>query len=208
MNISYISLCYFQDDERKLTSSGQPFQEAQFDLFDWYPEYQACVSFFLQRGQHSNEVQAVAAIINIRLPFQQSQASSGSHGSTPSALGLYPPNTNISLVPYVRRLVATGFDTAAILHGFFGDSCDAGIGSIHQNERRNYLFAAKSETWLRVKASYDLENGQTVPFLRSLQGVTEEEIQAAETNWSEWLAMQDWMLGPRALSDNDPPHVN
>lgn len=190
-------------------SFHHPFQEAQFDLFDWYPAYQACASFFLQRGQHSSEVQAVAAIINIRLPFQQNETSSApSFGSATSALGLPAPNTSISLVPYVRRLVATGFDTAAILHGFFGDSWDAGIGSIHQNERRNYLFAAKSETWLRVKASYDLENGQTVPFLRTLQGVTEEEIQAAEANWSEWLAMQDWMLGPRALSDNGPHHVN
>ncbi|PTB35516.1 uncharacterized protein TrAFT101_009059 [Trichoderma asperellum] len=189
-------------------SFHHPFQEAQFDLFDWYPEYQSCVSFFLQRGQHSNEVQAVAAIVNILLPFQQSQASPGPYSPTTSTLNLSSPNTNVSLVPYVRRLVATGFDTAAILHGFFGDSWDAGIGSIHQTERRNYLFAAKSETWLRVKASYDLENGQTVPFLRPLQGVTEEEIQAAEANWSEWLAMQDWMLGPRALSDNGPSHVN
>ncbi|KAL7892301.1 hypothetical protein HDV63DRAFT_277009 [Trichoderma sp. SZMC 28014] len=185
-------------------SFHHPFQEAQFDLFDWYPAYQACASFFVQRGQHSSEVQAVAAIINIRLPHQQSPPSS----ATSSTLGISHSNANISLVPYVRRLVATGFDTAAILHGFFGDSWDAGIGSIHQNERRNYLFAAKSETWLRVKASYDLEDGQTVPFLRSLQGVTEEEIQAAEANWSEWLAMQDWMLGPRALSDNGPHHIN
>jgi hypothetical protein len=114
---------------------------------------------------------------------------------------------SVSLVPYVRRLVATGFDTIAILHGFFGDDWDAGIGSIHENERRNYLFAAKSETWLRVKASYDLENGQTVPFLRPLQGVTEKEIQAAEANWSEWLAMQDWMLGPRAPSNDGPSQM-
>ncbi|KAL7918179.1 hypothetical protein ACQKWADRAFT_316775 [Trichoderma austrokoningii] len=189
-------------------SFHHPFQEAQFDLFDWYPQYQACVSYFLQRGQHSSEVQAVAAIINIRLPFQQSPASASFGPNTSTLGGLSPPHTNASLVPYVRRLVATGFDTAAILHGFFGDSWDAGIGSIHQNERRNYLFAAKSETWLRVKASYDLEDGQTVPFLRPLQGVTEEEIQAAEANWSEWLAMQDWMLGPRALSDNGAHHVN
>ena len=41
-------------------------------------------------------------------------------------------------------------------------------------------------------------DGQTVPFLRPLQNVTLAEIEAAEANWSEWLAMQDWMLGPRA----------
>jgi hypothetical protein len=28
--------------------------------------------------------------------------------------------------------------------------------------------------------------------------VDEKEIVGAETTWSEWLAMQDWMLGPRA----------
>ncbi|KAH0493729.1 hypothetical protein TgHK011_000382 [Trichoderma gracile] len=178
-----------------------PFQEAQFDLFDWYPKYRSCLEFFLERGQHTTAVQAVAAIINIRLPFQQSQGFSPRH---PAASGPPPSGTtdvSVSLVPYVRRLVATGFDTIAILHGFFGDGWDAGVGPIHDNERRNYLFAAKSETWLRVKASYDLEDGQTVPFLRPLQAVTEKEIQAAEASWSEWLAMQDWMLGPRAPSD-------
>ncbi|PTB62760.1 hypothetical protein BBK36DRAFT_1172057 [Trichoderma citrinoviride] len=192
-----------------------PFQEAQFDLFDWYPKYRSCLSFFLERGQHTNAVQAVAAIINIRLPFQQqqNQGSSSSSSRHPAAatsgftatsgppLAAASTDVSVSLVPYVRRLVATGFDTIAILHGFFGDGWDAGVGPIHDNERRNYLFAAKSETWLRVKASYDLEDGQTVPFLRPLQAVTEKEIQTAEASWSEWLAMQDWMLGPRAPSD-------
>ncbi|OTA04277.1 hypothetical protein A9Z42_0048510 [Trichoderma parareesei] len=193
----------------KLTTyiqSGQPFQEAQFDLFDWYPKYRSCLDFFLERGQHTTAVQAVAAIINIRLPFQHAPGlprHSATSGSTAPTGPPFPGNTDvsISLVPYVRRLVATGFDTIAILHGFFGDGWDAGVGPIHDNERRNYLFAAKSETWLRVKASYDLEDGQTVPFLRPLQAVTEKEIQAAEASWSEWLAMQDWMLGPRAPSD-------
>ncbi|KAL7949212.1 hypothetical protein V8C42DRAFT_241524 [Trichoderma barbatum] len=182
-------------------SFHHPFQEAQFDLFDWYPNYQSCLSFFLERGQHANAVQAVAAIINIRLPFQQSPAFPRHPANSSSAPSLPPTNTSVSLVPYVRRLVATGFDTIAILHGFFGDGWDAGIGAIHETERRNYLFAAKSETWLRVKASYDLEDGQSVPFLRPLQSVTEKEIQAAEASWSEWLAMQDWMLGPRAPPD-------
>ncbi|KAL6851815.1 hypothetical protein J3F83DRAFT_757646 [Trichoderma novae-zelandiae] len=178
-----------------------PFQEAQFDLFDWYPKYRSCLSFFLERGQHTNAVQAVAAIVNIRLPFQQNQGFPR-HAATPGSAPPGPPpaDVSVSLVPYVRRLVATGFDTIAILHGFFGDGWDAGVGPIHDNERRNYLFAAKSETWLRVKASYDLDDGQTVPFLRPLQAVTEKEIQAAEASWSEWLAMQDWMLGPRAPS--------
>jgi hypothetical protein len=69
---------------------------------------------------------------------------------------------------------------------------------MHEAERRNYLFAAKSDTWLGVKAHYDMGEEQIIPFLRPLRGATEKEIQGAESNWSEWLAMQDWMLGPRA----------
>lgn len=102
------------------------------------------------------------------------------------------------MVPYVRRLVATGFDFPSVLHGFFGRDWLGGIGPLHETERRNYLFAAKSDNWLKVKASYDMAEGQLVPFLKPLQTVTEEEIQCAEATWSEWLAMQDWMLGPRA----------
>lgn len=111
-------------------------------------------------------------------------------------------------MPYIRRLVVTGFDSDAVLHGFFGDDWMQGIGPIHETERRNYLFAAKSDTWVRVKAQYDMEDGQTVPFMRPLQNVTEDEIQGAESYWSEWLAMQDWMLGPRAPPSVGGPRVN
>lgn len=103
----------------------------------------------------------------------------------------------MTLIPYIRRLVATGFDYPAVLHGFFGDDWLAGIGPLHEQERRNYLFAAKSDTWLTVKAAYDMGEEQSIPFLRPLQSVTEKEIVGAEASWSEWLAMQDWMLGPR-----------
>ena len=127
--------------------------------------------------------------MNIKLPSQKT-----------------PPADNpgsVSLVPYIRRLVVTGFDNPSILHGFFGDDWEEGVGPIHDSERRNYLFAAKSDSWLRVKNSYDMEDGQSLPFLRPLQSVTEKEIASAETYWSDWLAMQDWMLGPRA-----PPGVS
>ena len=39
---------------------------------------------------------------------------------------------------------------------------------------------------------------ETIPFLKPLRDATEREIVLAERSWSEWLAMQDWMLGPRA----------
>lgn len=109
----------------------------------------------------------------------------------------------VTLTPYVRRLVATGFDIPSILHGFFGDDWAAGVGPLHEAERRNYLFAAKSDNWLRVKASYDMSGEQIIPFLKPLQNVSEKEIVSAETSWSDWLAMQDWMLGPRAPVEVD-----
>ncbi len=131
--------------------------------------------------------------MNIFLPFQKVQKIEGGHLEDTESVA-----TLVALVPYIRRLVATGFDTPAVLHGFFGDDWSEGIGQIHEMERRNFLFAAKSENWVKVKSSYDIKDGQTVPFLRPLQGATEQEIQSAESSWSEWLAMQDWMLGPRA----------
>ncbi|KAL8644349.1 MAG: hypothetical protein Q9210_007299, partial [Variospora velana] len=112
-----------------------------------------------------------------------------------------PPNysyTSISLVPYLRRLVVTGLDFPGVLHGFFGDDWASGVGPLHEQERRNYLFAAKSGGWASVKKDYDMGPAETVPFMRPLQGAVGQEIEAAEKTWSEWLAMEDWMVGPRA----------
>lgn len=186
-----------------------PFQESQFDIFEWYPQFQSCLRYFIDHAQYSAPVQTVAACVNILLPFQKGTSPpvtptrSGPGPSAPASGGipLGLPRTSVTLIPYIRRLVVTGFDSPAVLHGFFGDDWLQGIGPVHESERRNYLFAAKSDNWLKVKSQYDMEDGQTVPFLRPLQNVTEEEIQAAESNWSEWLAMQDWMLGPRAPPD-------
>lgn len=74
---------------------------------------------------------------------------------------------------------------------------------LHEQERRNFLFAAKSSSWLEVKQAYDHHGGcggggcgagddETVPFLKPLRNVTEAEIAGAEEGWSDWLAMQDW----------------
>ncbi|KAI8960104.1 hypothetical protein F5Y11DRAFT_349861 [Daldinia sp. FL1419] len=185
-----------------------PFRGSQFDILEWYPQFQSCVRYFLDHAQHSGPVQAVAAFINIQLPFQNPQhpvVSSQPPGSpagvsSPSPM-LAIPSRNpmfVSLTPYIRRLVATGLDFPGVLHGFFGDHWAAGIGHVHEVERRNFLFAAKSAGWLKVKSQYDMPDEQTIPFLRPLQNVTEKEIVSAEANWSEWLAMQDWMVGPRS----------
>ena len=198
--------------------------DPQFEIFEWYPRYQSCQRYFIDHAQHSSPVQAVAAFINISLPFQRlpnpvmNFASSRStnlpgpssfspnHGfAFPSDVP--PPmhqsssaqgSSLISLIPYLRRLVVTGMDFPGVLHGFFGDDWSPGIGALHEQERRNYLFAAKSGGWASVKKDYDMLPLETVPFLRPLQGPVDTEILAAEKSWSEWLAMEDWMVGPRA----------
>ncbi|KAK4192907.1 hypothetical protein QBC35DRAFT_159238 [Podospora australis] len=215
----------------------QPFADAQFDIFDWHPYFQSCVRYFLDHAQYEGPIQALAAFVNIQLPFQKSQnpvlssranspsgsGSAGGGGGGLSAGGFGTPvagrsagssvligqafPSHISLLPYIRRLVATGFDFPAVLHGFFGDDWQRGIGHFHEQERRNFLFATKSNSWLDVKAAYDMGVDETIPFLKPLQNATEKEIAAAEAAWSEWLAMQDWMVGPRGVSLTSPTLV-
>lgn len=143
-------------------------------------------------------------MINIKLPHQKASSIPGPSHEPPGPSSSRPlADHSTTLIPYVRRLIATGFDTPAVLHGFFGDDWLEGVASIHETERRNYLFAIKSDTWLAVKQSYDMDDGQTVPWLKPPQNVSLAEIEAAEKTWSEWLSAQDWMLGPRALKDDD-----
>lgn len=184
----------------------------QFDVFDWYPKYQSCQRYFLDHSQHSVPVQALAAFINILLPFQRlphpvysSGGTAHASGSTrsPAAWGMNSPVPGspvpppVSLIPFIRRLIVTGMDFPGVLHGFFGDDWLSGVGPMHEVERRNFLFAAKSGGWASVKRDYDMLPLETVPFLRPLQGASDVEINAAEKAWSEWLAMEDWMVGPR-----------
>ncbi|KAI9710195.1 MAG: hypothetical protein M1812_007467 [Candelaria pacifica] len=195
----------------------------QFEIFDWFPQYQSCQRYFVDHAQHSGPVQAVAAFINISLPFQKSVNSSlgsPSVSGRPAGVSLGPSTYSmpsvpssphhgqqsafVSLVPYLRRLVVTAMDYPGILHGFFGDDWAGGVGPLHEQERRNYLFAAKSGGWASVKRDYDMLPLETVPFLRPLQGPVDAEIEAAEKSWSEWLAMEDWMVGPRAPESMGP----
>ncbi|CEJ61999.1 hypothetical protein PEBR_22833 [Penicillium brasilianum] len=178
--------------------------EDNFDIFEWYPRYQSCQRYFLDHAQHSVPVQALSAFLNIRLPFQRqpnpvmnSNPLSAPSAPTPGGPALPGPPA-VSLIPYIRRLVATGMDFPGVLHGFFGDDWGTGVGPLHEQERRNYLFAAKSGGWASVKKDYDMSPSETIPFLRPLQGPLDAEIEAAERSWSEWLAMEDWMVGPRA----------
>ncbi|KAK0336928.1 hypothetical protein LTR94_006633 [Friedmanniomyces endolithicus] len=117
------------------------------------------------------------------------------------------PPIFVSLVPYIRRLVVTAFDKPPILHGLFGDDYVRGVLPHVDCERRNYLFAAKHGGWRTCKKQYDAGSGgggidETAPFLKPLDEAKMEELTAAEKAWSSWLAMEDWMVGPRAPDEN------
>ncbi|EGO61074.1 hypothetical protein NEUTE1DRAFT_76779 [Neurospora tetrasperma FGSC 2508] len=189
--------------------------QSQFDILEWHPYFMSCMRYFLDHAQYHGPVQALAGFINIRLPFQkpnpvlssqtvrpppelEASCARGAAGKAPVGGYGLQSYASVNLIPYIRRLVATGYDFPGVLHGFFGDDWEAGIGPLHENERRNYLFAAKSSNWLKVKAAYDMNEEESIPFLKPLRDATEREIVLAERSWSEWLAMQDWMLGPRA----------
>lgn len=194
--------------ERSSHATGLP-----FDILAWYPKHQSCLKFFLDHAQHDVHVQAFAAFINILLPYQRQQdpifSSTGGpisrdpdravRDSLSPRPGQIPQvSVTVSLVPYIRRLVVTGMDVPQVLHGFFGNDWEEGIGSQREVERRNYLFAAKSEPWSSVKSSYDMLPSELVPFLRPLAHPTDPELESADKTWSEWLAMGDWMIGSRA----------
>ena len=195
------------NDEPAPSRSDDP----QFEIFDWYPKYQSTQRYFLNIAQHSVPVQALAAFVNILLPYQKDHYPVHSYTTSPpggssrsnnqpgmqSPRATIPSPSPLSLIPYLRRLIVTGMDFPGVLHGFFGDDWATGIGPLREQERRNYLFAAKSGGWASVKRDYDMLPYETVPFLRPLQGTVDIEIKAAERTWSEWLAMEDWMVGPR-----------
>jgi hypothetical protein len=106
-------------------------------------------------------------------------------------------------VPFIRRLIVTGMDVDSIMRGFFGDDWLKGVGPVQECERRNYLFMAKSGGWAQVKSQYDMSPHESVPFLKPLQNVRLAEIENGEKMWSQWLAMEDWMVGPRAPDADD-----
>jgi len=189
--------------------------EPSFDLEKWFPAYQSCQTYFVDKAQWMVQVQAVAAFANIRLPFQQLHnpinriGPSTPYGAIPHASNsnYHTPQQNsqnptalpfVSLFPYLRRLIVTGFDSNAILHGFFGSDWRAGVGPLHEIERRNFMFHAKAGGWAEVKKVYDMIPDETVPFMKPLQETQLAEIDKGNKHWSAWLAMEDWMLGPMA----------
>ncbi|BCR94015.1 uncharacterized protein AKAW2_11061A [Aspergillus luchuensis] len=178
--------CQFQDQPFMRTGTEEvpePASDLCPDLLDsWYPRYLACTQFFVSYAQHTPTVQSLAAFLNIRLPCQQSGAQA----------------THPSLRAYIRRLIVTAQDSPEVLGAFFGEDWVGGVGSLVKQERVNYLFTAKSGGWASIKAAYDILPDEQTPFLRPLRAAAEEELREAEARWSEWLAMEDWMVGPRS----------
>ncbi|KAM0715380.1 hypothetical protein Q7P37_008878 [Cladosporium fusiforme] len=133
--------------------------------------------------------------------------NSPSHSTASNSQHTQQPPTFVSLIPYIRRLIITGFDKPPILHGFFGDDYARGISPHLDCERRNYLFAAKHGGWRTCKKHYDAGSGggadECTPFMKPLDEAKVEEITAAEKAWSQWMAMEDWMVGPRAPEDGE-----
>ncbi|KAH8694155.1 hypothetical protein BGW36DRAFT_300844 [Talaromyces proteolyticus] len=163
-------------------------ETAKINPTEWFPAYQSCVRHFLNVAQHTPKTQSLAALVNILLPCQR----------TSDPVSQYTPTCAVSLIPYIRRLVITAADAPPVLQELFGEEWYAGIGPLHSQERVNYLFTAKSGGWLETKAHYDMTPHETVPFLRPLRDPQEEELRAADARWSQWLAMEDWMVGPRS----------
>ncbi|KAJ5288599.1 hypothetical protein N7478_001629 [Penicillium angulare] len=186
-------------DEGIIYQEAQPsLNDSEFGRVDptgWYPHYRECVQFFLERSQYIPSVQSVAAFINIRLPCQLPADSAASASASASTSTSTP---YVSLRPYVRRLIVTAQDSPVTMRTFFGDNWEAGVGCIYKQERINYLFTAKSSGWASTKTNYDMSPDEQTPFLRPLRDPSEEEIRAAEARWSEWLAMEDWMVGARS----------
>lgn len=138
-------------------------------------------------------------------PSVSSATTSKAKAKSPATITSNPSTSNtpsspatVSLVPYIRRLVVCGMDIPPILQGFFGHDWATGVGPQREQERRNYLFAAKSGGWAAVKKDYDMLPLETVPFMQPLKEPSDGELVAAEEKWSEWLAMEDWMVGSRA----------
>ncbi|KAK1140499.1 hypothetical protein N8T08_010344 [Aspergillus melleus] len=203
-----------QDMETPPDASRASPEYAQVDLNDWYPQYLGCMQHFLDHAQHSSAVQSLAAFVNIRLPCQRQRkpilsmpGPQQEQEQPPPTLGSdyhpgvdaqTPAASQVCLRSYIRRLIVTGNDTPPVLQAFFGADWEPGLGCVWKQERVNYLFSAKSGGWASTKAAYDILPDEQTPFLRPLHAATEEELRVAESRWSEWLAMEDWMVGPRS----------
>lgn len=202
-----------------------------FDIFEWHAAYLSCQRFFLDHGQYEPGSQAVTALLNILLPHQLPKPITSwadpelTSPSARFASAYVPPGTTpprpepvplpgppkmpnfVSLVPYVRRFVITGFDNDAILHGFFGDDYKKAIMPLRECERRNYLFVSKSGGWEKAKAQYDMDPMQSVPWMRAPKDIQGLELENAEKTWNAWHSLEEWTTNsrlPDGLGEDGP----
>lgn len=190
---------------QELPAEEPPVADSERDPTEWYLHYTACLQHFLDHAQHSEPVQSLAAFINIRLPCQWPSDPITHFASQPVTdpasgreIHLATSSSFVSLRTYIRRLIVTGQDTPSALHVLFGDGWVAGVDFLWKQERMNYLFTAKSSGWASTKTTYDILPDEQTPALRPLREPSEDELRSAEARWSEWLAMEDWMVGPRS----------
>jgi len=172
-----------------------PAEPACSDPTVWYPHYVACLQHFLNHAQHSLPVQSMAAFVNIRLPCQW---LSGPISQFEQSDNFPVTVVSVSLRPYIQRLIVTGNDTSSVLRDFFGNNWKAGVEGLWKQERLNYLFTAKSRGWAATRDAYNILPDEQIPVLQPLRNPMEEELRTADVRWSEWLAMEDWMVGPRS----------
>ncbi|KAK9612263.1 hypothetical protein V6Z94_006988 [Aspergillus fumigatus] len=100
-------------------------------------------------------------------------------------------------------------------HGFswgppriLGYDWTAGVGYLHEQERRNYLFAAKSGGWAAVKRDYDMPPLETIPFLRPLQGTVDPRSRPRREAGVSGLQWKIGWLDPGLLMVSEvPPHI-
>lgn len=188
---------------------------AGVDIFEWHQAYRSCQRYFSEHAQHDISVQALTALMNISLPHQRSHdllvqyIGQNVRSIGPASAALPWPRhdtlssarnrttlTIVSLVPYIQRLVTTGFDTQNVLRGFFGEDWRAGIGPLHKCERQNYLFAIQSVGWTTTKCQYEMSQGEPLPFSRPLHALHSTEIDDAKKAWHQWLAMRGFVMSP------------
>ncbi|KAB8227675.1 uncharacterized protein BDW43DRAFT_304420 [Aspergillus alliaceus] len=122
--------------------------------------YMACAQHFIDEVQYSSYVQSLAALINIRLPFQHSpdRLVSVSESMSPRVARTTKTFPYIPLRSYIRQFIVTGNDTTP------------GLGCVWKQERPNYLLTAKSGRWRATKFAYDILPDEQIPFLRPLRG--------------------------------------
>ncbi len=115
------------------THAFQLLLDNQFDIFDWHPYFQSCMRYFLDHAQYDAPIQALAAFVNIQLPFQKMPHPVLSSQPTGSSLGGLGPNmlgasvcvpskaaTQRLVVPDSHRSAATGLRRARAVHPTLG----------------------------------------------------------------------------------------